>query len=368
MSRGPNCRSSSSGLKVFRPTSWYDFNVKSTHDYIIHLLIEIGHLGLNIYDIERSERAPHTQTVLSDLMRWLSNQPGEAYAKLVDWRSLNFNQLRQRIIDNKLPKPRIELSAHITKMNNLSVRWHPRGWRDSRFDWDNSDRNYLNLITHRKWEESPDFHWFEGDQESTFNSRPSNELMYLRGVGNLDPDPKQIYGPFIAFNRDVVDSLLICAVRCAYENLIEQLEQNFEVQVIDAFDFVTQDETHGDDVLAQRHPIHRVVSWSLEDALELAERRSANARVEQERQDRQEITSLPNRYGFTIEAFVEAVVDFSKKKATGPIPTVDGANRNVAKHFRSRGSEINAGDVRRIRSLILLYSPEAFPSDFQDKS
>lgn len=109
-------------------------------------------------------------------------------------------------------------------MNNLSVRWHPKGWRNADFDWHRTDRNHFNLITHRKWTEPPDFHWFEGDEDPTFDSRPSNELIYLRGVSNLRPEPRDTYGPYATFNSDVVDSILICAACAAYESLIEQLK------------------------------------------------------------------------------------------------------------------------------------------------
>jgi hypothetical protein len=202
-------------LKLFRPISWYSGSIKSVGDYAEHLLTELGRLGLKIHDIERHDRPPHTETVLSDLMDWLSEHPGKAHAKLVDWRALDLSRLKARLERDRSAKPRIELSAHITKMNNLSVRWHPKGWRNADFDWHRTDHNHFNLITHRKWTEPPDFRWFEGDEDPTFNSRPSNELIYLRGVGNLRPEPRDTYGPYATFNSDVVDSILICAARAA---------------------------------------------------------------------------------------------------------------------------------------------------------
>lgn len=268
----------STRLKLFRPVSWYDRTINSVSDYVEHLLTELGRLGLKVHDIEQHSRPPHTETVLSDVMDWLSQHPGKAYAKLVDWRTLDLHQLQVRTERNRFFKPRIEVSAHITKMNNFSVRWHPRGWRDAEFDWHRTDQNHFNLITHRKWTEPPDFHWFQGDEEPTFESRPSNELMYLRGVGNLRPEPCASYGPYATFNSDVVDSILICAVRAAYEGLITQLKHSFDVHVIDAFDFVLREEIDGQDEMSQQFPIRRVVAWSLEDAAELAARAGRLAR------------------------------------------------------------------------------------------
>jgi hypothetical protein len=115
----------------------------------------------------------------------------------------------------------------------------------------------------------PDFDWFVGDEEPTFDSRPSNELMYIREVGNLRPEPCDSYGPYAVYNTDVVDSALICAVRSAYENLIKQLEHSFEVDVVDAFDFVTRDEIDENDSSPYRFPIHRVVTLPQPTALHL---------------------------------------------------------------------------------------------------
>jgi len=210
----------SPSLKLFRPISWYGGGIKSASDYAEHLLTELGRLRLEVHDIERRDRPPHTETVLSDLMDWFSGHPSKAYAKLVDWRMLDLPRLQARLERDRSVKPRIELSAHITKMRNLSVRWHPKDWRNAIFDWHRTDHNHFNLITHRKWTEPPDFHWFEGDEEPTFDSRPSNELVYLRGVGNLRPEPCDTYGPYATFNDDVVASILICAVRAAYERSI----------------------------------------------------------------------------------------------------------------------------------------------------
>jgi len=298
-------------------------------------------------------------------MDWLSEQPGEAYAKLVDWQALDLPRLQARLQRDRSSKPRIELSAHITKMNNLSVRWHPKGWRNSVFDWHRSDHSHFNLITHRKWVEPPDFHWFTGDEEPTFDSRPSNELMYIRGVGNLRPEPRDTYGPYATFNSDVVDSILICAVRAAYEGLIENLKHTFDVEVIDSFDFVLRDEISGGDEWSLHSPIHRVVAWSLEDAAELQARHARDSSAEQERRDRTELADLHARYGFTAESFTNALAIASSKKQSGPKPSIEAINRNTAKALRGAGFKVDAADVRHIRQLFECYAPDALPPELR---
>ena len=300
---------------MFRPISWYGEAIaKSASEYLSHVLIELGRLGLEIHEIERHDRPPHTKTVLSDLMNWLSERPGEAFTKLINWQALDLTQMRSRLEKDRSAKPRIEISAHITKMNNLSVRWHPGGWKLTDFDWHRTDRSHFNLISHRVWRDPPDFHWFIGDENASFDNRPSNELMYIRGVGNLRPEPRDNYGPYATFNSDVVDSILICAVRAAYENLIRQLEYSFEVDVVDAFDFVIRDEIDEVDPSQYRYATHRVIGWSLEDASELRARRAKEAATEQDSRDRAELANVAATRGFALEVLVAALLRaFSKK-------------------------------------------------------
>jgi hypothetical protein len=349
------------------PMSWHSgYMVKTVGEYVSHLLRELGRLGLEIDDIERFDRPPNTERVLSGLIDWLSERPGEAFAKLFNWQTLDFGQLRSRIEKNRASKPRIEISAHITKMNNLSVRWHPGGWSSTDFDWQRSDHHHFNLITHRKWREPPDFDWFVGDEDPTFDSRPSNELMYIRGVGNLRPEPRDSYGPYATYNSDVVDAILICAVRSAYEGLISQLEHNFEVTVIDGFDFVTREEVDetGSSSL-YRSPVQRVIAWTLADATELRARREREAAAEQEKRDKTELAGVATSYGFSLDLLVAALLRASSRKPTGPAPSGENVNRNAAKDLRNAGFKVDAGDVRRIRLLLERYSPEMLPEELR---
>lgn len=353
-------------LKRFRPVSWYDdFAVRSVDDYISHMLTELGRLGMGVSDIESYDRPPNTERVLSDLLKWLSSHPGKEYGQLVDWRTLDIEQMRARLEKDRDAKPRIEVSAEITRMNNLSVRWHPGGWKNSSIDWQRGGSSHHNLIPHRRWRESPDFHWFTGDEDPYFDSRPSNELMFVRGVGNLRPTPVETYGPYATYNSDVVDSILICAVRAAYEGLVEQLAHNFEVTVLDAFDFVIRDEFDEADTSPFRHAIHRVATWTLEDAAALNERRERKRAERQLKEDLAALESMPTTYGLMPEDFVAALVAASMRKRTGPPPSGENTNRNAAKSLRAAGHALDAGQVRHLRQLIERYRPELLPESLQ---
>jgi hypothetical protein len=253
-------------------------------------------------------------------------------------------------------------------MNNLSVRWHPGGWKLTDFDWHGTDRNRFHLITHRKWREPPDFRWFVGDEDPTFNSRPSNELIYIRGVGNLRSEPRDSYGLYAIYNSDVVDSILICAIRSAYEGLIRQLEYSFEVDVVDAFDFATRDEIDETDPSPYRSVTHRVVAWSREDAGELRARHEREAAAEKEKHDPAELANVTATHGFAPETLVAALLRVSSKKSFGPAPSDEHVNRNAAKDLRNAGFKVDAGDVRRIRQLIECYNPEILPEELRPAS
>lgn len=178
-------------LKLFRAVSWHDrFSGTQAGEFVSHLLRETGRLGLRVRDIERHDRPPNTQTVLSDLICWLEEHPGQAFARLVNWQALDLSQMKVRLQENRAAKPRIELCATISKMNNLSVRWYPGGWQHAYHVFD-TGYDHRNLVKNLKWLQPPDFWSFLGDEEPTFTARASNELMYLRGVGNLRPEPRK---------------------------------------------------------------------------------------------------------------------------------------------------------------------------------
>jgi hypothetical protein len=352
--------------KLFRPISWGKFDTgRPPGEFISHLLLELGRLGLEVRDIEDYDRPPNRTTVLSDLLEWMGSQPSKALAALNDWQRLDLVQLQSRSRSDRAFKPRIEISAQITKMNNLSVRWHPGGWRNSEIDWSRPNRNRFNLIESRKWREPPDFHWFEGNEDPYFDSRPSNELMYVRGVGNLKPEPSEGYYGF--YNHDVVDSILICAVRSAYESFIQQLEFGFSVKVIDGFDFVIRDEMDESDASRWRAPTNCVVSWTLEDADDLNARREREAAEEQERKDRSQFDNLDEAFGFSVDRVVGAISRACAPKATGANPSLEIVDRNAAKELRTAGFKIDAGQLRRIRKLIERYRPDVLPEAIKMK-
>jgi len=249
--------------RKFHPCSWFGFSIDRPMTFIGWAFQEVGRLGLAINDLECRDNSQRRQTVLSDLLSWYDNDMNEALARIYDWRRYELPGLlkRQRIGEDS--RPRIELTASISPARDLSVRWYPSGWSTSMVSLELSDRSSLNGLDRRKFQHPIDFHWFRGDEESSFNIRPSNELLFLRGVGNLDPAPVETRNGDAIYNKDVWDSILICAVRAAYEGLVERLRTNFQIDVLSEFEFETQDEDSDGVATDGFDKVRRVTRWEL---------------------------------------------------------------------------------------------------------
>jgi hypothetical protein len=319
----------------------------------------LGRLDLEISDIESHDRPPHTRTVLSDLLAY-REAANEALANLIDWQRLDLTQMKSRLEKDRHAKPRIEVSAKISQMNNLSVRWYPAGYHRSYIAFDVSGSEWTNVVARRKWDCRPDFMYFTGDEEASFQGRATNELMYVRGVGSLRPDPYE-YGSHVMYNRDVVDGILICAVRSAYETLIQQLELSFEVDVLDAFDFVIREESDPEDPFTERFPNRRVVDWSLQGAAELERAREAEAELRRRAAEEAELASVEEKFGCSLEKLIRALERASTSPGVESATGSEEANRRAAKDLRAAGFKIDAGQVRRIRQLIESHRIDLLP-------
>ncbi len=242
------------GRKAVQPCSWFGPGPEPTR-YTSWLLMELGRLGLQINDIEAGKK-----TVLSDVLAWLSERPGEPFAKLMDWSRLDIAALMKRSGET-IARPRIEVSAKINQSSNLRVVWHPRGWASAPPNLENLHINTRNALKHKSWEPGQlDFRVFEGDEGANWGSRSSNELMWIKGVGQLRPNLDSTWEGS-RLNKDVVDALLLYAVRSAYDALVVQLELSFEVTKLNDFVFEWTEEPHPD--RPKDGSIKRLIGWKL---------------------------------------------------------------------------------------------------------
>jgi hypothetical protein len=97
-------------------------------------------------------------------------------------------------------------------------------------------------------------------------------------------------------------------------------------------------------------------------------RRERDAAVEQDKQDRAELANVTATHGFSLEAFVAALLRAPSKKPSGPAPSGEHVNRDTAKGLRGAGFKVDARDVRRIRQLMERYNPEILPEALRSAS
>lgn len=219
-------------LPEIRPMAWREH--AAAHDYLTHLLLEVGRLGLA--DALRDNARSDWQ-VLGELFRWFDDMPSREIGQIGHWINLDIKQLVNRIEssgDRFGVRPRIEITAEITSKDNLTVRWFPAGWHGAGHAFEDVP-GYMGSLRNRKFKTPPDFRFYvEGQQYA--NNRPEHEIMFIRGVGKLSTKPYE-WGPYAVCNYEVMDALLICATRAAFNQMVRGLREAFHVTLLNDFEF-----------------------------------------------------------------------------------------------------------------------------------
>lgn len=228
----------------FRIKSWNGIDDTLPFSFVSWIFHEAGRLGIGLDEFK--ELSCGRFEVLMELVHWLTEHPDRGYADLHDWTQSDPKVLAQRIdYPARQVFAPIEIHAEINRKRNLTVSWYPAGWR--------SRARYM------PGTESLDFTWFERHPRS-FWGRPANELMFLRGVDITRPGNPDVHREL--HMAHILDSLIICAIRAAYNRLIVQLRQSFDVTVLDDFVF---DLVEYKDKASQTEPSYRVANWRIEE-------------------------------------------------------------------------------------------------------
>lgn len=239
-------------------------------EYIAHIHTELARLGL----YEDWQYGTQQLSVVQELIKWLDDQPSQELAGLHQWQHLDLRGLLDRWKDgSRSPKPRIDLTIEITQRENLSVWWYPAGYRDAIPVWgDRENAEYSGDLRRMKFREPPDFrHYVKGHLYA--NYRPDHELMFIRDVGRIRPDirPRSANG---LGNVEVLDELVICAVRAALDHFVRGLRRIYDVTLLDELVFVLEKrsrETYG-----SMYTMDYVTAWRIEDRYDpMAARRGA---------------------------------------------------------------------------------------------
>lgn len=112
-------------------------------------------------------------------------------------------------------KPRIDIFLEITSKDNLRMEWFPRGW-EGRSEDGSTDCDFI--------------HWSRlQNRTMAFDSRPSNELMFLHGVGDAILSAGRKSPELKGFIP--LDHILLRASSAAVRELKERLAYAFHVRM-----------------------------------------------------------------------------------------------------------------------------------------
>jgi hypothetical protein len=209
---------SASLAKRFRLKSWDRGSDALPYDFVSWIYYEMGRLGLDVDDPENAFGG--RLNTVSELLSWMAEHPEVRYVDIFNCTESNPAVMAKRAkCPPRTVRPPIEIWAEINIRHNFSVSWYPAGWRSRARRQAGTD-----LL---------DFTWFER-YPRPFWGRPWNELLFIRNVGHYRSGRGRVAHAELT-NFDIVDSLTICAIRAAFNRLIQQLRQSFEVTLLDDF-------------------------------------------------------------------------------------------------------------------------------------
>jgi hypothetical protein len=203
--------------------------------YVEEVLRQLGAAGLSVVDIEDHSK-PRCQRVLSDLLEWRDDCPNEAIAGLYDFRRYNLPQLVERLCSGKDARPRIEIGVLLNGVGNLIVSWYPAGFVYAGWRSLGTRHMVADALEPRTFSDPPDFLRFYDEAFAVGPNRPPNELMRIRGVGQLRPDIPRSDG------QHHLHRMLLSAVWHSHQQLLRSLRRSFHVTELERFVLETREE------------------------------------------------------------------------------------------------------------------------------
>lgn len=245
---------------------------------------------------------------------WGLSEPFHEYAiaDLHDWRDYDQAKLLDRWVRRGRAKPRIVLNAFITKPGNLSLEWAPDPTAGS--DWTS-------------------FHRMSGYGPY----RPSNELMFIREVRKLNPNPKSDDGDGPLQDR-LVDAHLLACAGAALDDLERRLAISFDVRWESRFVLDWEPDVMG--AWTPRPNGHPLLGWHIEDV-------AGRLRREEE----EELAELLARTERDAAGFVQLLVEIEPGLTLENLRS-DAAHVRLQKKLRTRGISITPAPLARLVKLL----------------
>lgn len=244
----------------------------------------------------------------------------------------------------KAAAPRVDLAVFITSKGSLAVEWCPSGME---FDSLTPNCDWL------RWRADKHRHM-------AFDSRPSNELLFIYGVQSLTRHFPGFYNAkWHNPDRIMVDAILLQGIAATVEELKSRLKYSFDVRMItDVF-------TEWEEVECSSWPDGKadvLASWKIENVAERNKRIEA-AEAERTRiKQLQDIEQFEEVFGCPLEVFVKVVNEPDAKKATGPAPLPHTKSDRISRQLKKNGyAKMTLSTVEHCRTILERHRPDLLP-------
>jgi len=304
---------------------------------------ELGRLGR-----DSSSLASYQYSILAEMEGGFDE---DSISRMFWWWHYDIPRLASHLDGGGKPQPRIELSVDITTKDNLTVTWEPSG------------------ILHGR--PGPTSDWKQWHRIGGGFNRPSNELLFVRGVGHaassfeantkpftMDDFPPSLLRPgteaFLRRSRreyqqrnQTIDAILLQGVAGLLKELQQRLKLSFTVRMVS--DIFMEFQSKGDRTKAGTQ-FNRLVDWRIE-----------NVEQRKSRLGLLEIGSFKKTFGFPLDVFVKAVLAARFRKDGQPVQDTDRRDGRTTQALKDAGHKITLGQVSYFRSLLERYRPDLLP-------
>lgn len=189
----------------FEPYRWSDYRTPTEIEAYFNR--ECRRIGIDRYNLPRE----YQRSVVSDLSQYLNDPFVHVIDAIYRPDHWNWDNLRLNYTDGyglRFRKPKISLGCHITIKRNFTA-----------YFWGDDDV--------RRQSESD---WIRPPHEGTYGwGRPNNELLFIRGAGDLDPRPKLQKSGWSDYSG--LDSILVAWISAAYLQAIRIAKCFYDVEV-----------------------------------------------------------------------------------------------------------------------------------------
>lgn len=207
----------------------------------------------------------------------------------------------QKLIDRgslsgrRVAKPRIEIHVSITSKGNLIVEWFPVG------------ANYDGI-------QSEDCDWRDWYVlESQYGTRPSNELMFIHGIGDLLRNDQPITDPWFP----AANHYLLHGCRRALEKLKERLENQYDV-------------TMATDIFVENRATNGIAKWTIE-----------KPETHKARKELSDLENFEKAFHVPLPAFLGAWEEaLTPRLSSGALPAPITVSRRMEKSLVNKGHRV----------------------------